>query len=239
MKISNLSVIQGWSQITDQEIDTFGDNGDFFRQHLLNPALLELLGDVNGKTVLDAGCGTGYLSRMLAMKGAKMTGLEPAESMSRFAVSKEKATPLGITYLQEDLSEFHSEGKFDSVVSNMVFMDIPTYETAIKNCINALKSHGSFIFSISHPCFEDVGDEWEKSKQVTVREYLKEYEVERHHAYSFHRPLSTYINLVVESGCEIVKMIEPKLDEAAAQENPRGLREIHIPSFVIIHAVKK
>ncbi|OGK30106.1 hypothetical protein A3I56_00390 [Candidatus Roizmanbacteria bacterium RIFCSPLOWO2_02_FULL_43_10] len=239
MSITNQSVIQGWSKVTDQEIDAFGDSGDFFRQHLLNPTLLDLLGDVNGKTILDAGCGTGYLSRMLARKGAKVTGVEPGESMFKFADSKEKEAPLGITYLQEDLSEFHSEEKFDSVVSNMVFMDIPRYENAMHNCIDSLKPHGSFIFSISHPCFEDVGDEWEDKKQVVVKEYLKVYEIKRHHAYSFHRPLSIYINQIIENGCEIVKMIEPKLDEVVAQENPRGQRDVHIPSFVIIHAVRK
>lgn len=239
MSISNQTIIQGWSQITPQEIDEFGDTGDFFRQHLLNPELLELLGDVKDKAILDAGCGTGYLSRILARKGAKMTGVEPAESMFLHAVSKEKEAPLGITYLQEDLSEFHSKEKFDIVVSNMVFMDIPDYEKAIQNCINSLKSGGSFIFSISHPCFEDVGDEWEEHKRVAVKEYLSDYEVKRHHAYSFHRPLSTYINLIVESGCEIVKIIEPKLDEAVALENSRGQRDVHVPSFVIIHAVRK
>src|SRR3989344_2542163 len=144
MPITNKAVIKGWSQITDQEIDAFGDNGDFFRQHLLNSALLKLLGDVKGKIILDAGCGTGYLSRMLARKGARMVGVEPAESMFKFAISKEKEAPLGITYLQEDLSEFHSEEKFDSVVSNMVFMDIPRYENAMHNCIDSLKPHGSF-----------------------------------------------------------------------------------------------
>lgn len=239
MLISNQQVIQGWSQITPQEIDEFGDSGDFFRQHLLNPALLELLGDVKGKTILDAGCGTGYLSRMLAARGAKMTGVEPAESMFNYAVFKEKENPLGIIYLQEDLSEYHSKEKFDVVVSNMVLMDIPDYETAMRNCINVIKPSGTFIFSISHPCFEDIGDEWEKHQQVFVKEYLQEYEVERYHAYSFHRPLSTYINLLVESDCEIVKMVEPKLDEAAALENPKGRREVHVPSFVIIHAMRK
>ena len=37
---------------------------------LLNPALFQLLPDVKGKRVLDAGCGEGYLSRKLARLGA-------------------------------------------------------------------------------------------------------------------------------------------------------------------------
>lgn len=36
--------------------------------------LLDLLGDLEGRAVLDAGCGQGYLSRMLAARGARVTG---------------------------------------------------------------------------------------------------------------------------------------------------------------------
>ncbi len=38
--------------------------------------VLDLLGDVVGKDVLDAGCGQGYLSRMLAARGARVTGID-------------------------------------------------------------------------------------------------------------------------------------------------------------------
>lgn len=239
MKISNQDIIRGWSQVSEEEMEAFGDGGDFFRQHLLNPALLKLLGNVSGKSILDAGCGTGYLSRILARKGAKMTGVEPTDVLFKYSLTKEKENPLGIHHLQQDLSNFNSEQKFDVVVSNMVFMDIPEYEKAINNCIASLKSQGIFIFSISHPCFEDVGDEWEKNKQIVVKEYLKEYEVKRNHGYSFHRPLSTYINFIIKCGCEIVQMIEPQLPENIAKENSNGQREVHVPSFVLIYAIKK
>lgn len=39
---------------------------DFAKQHLINPVLLRMLGDLARQRILDAGCGTGYLSRMLA-----------------------------------------------------------------------------------------------------------------------------------------------------------------------------
>lgn len=239
MKISNQDVIREWSKVSDQEIEAHGDNGDFFRQHLLNPALLKLIGNVRGKTILDAGCGNGYLSRIMARKGAIMTGIEPSNALFKYALAKERANPLGIHYLQQDLSEFNSEQKFDVVVSNMVFMDIPEYEKAMDNCIASLKPHGRFIFSISHPCFEDVGDEWESQKQLVVKEYFKEYEVKQNYGYSFHRPLSTYLNFVIKSDCEVVEVVEPQLADVVAKENPKGERDVHVPSFVIIHAIKK
>ncbi|MBA2394746.1 MAG: methyltransferase domain-containing protein [Ktedonobacteraceae bacterium] len=70
----------------------------------MNPVLFSLLGDVTGKTILDAGCGQGYLCRLLARKGAKVTGIEPAESWFNYALQKEHTEPLGIMYQQEDLS---------------------------------------------------------------------------------------------------------------------------------------
>jgi 2-polyprenyl-3-methyl-5-hydroxy-6-metoxy-1,4-benzoquinol methylase len=61
-------------------IDVYGDEGDPMRRYILNPGLFGLLGNVANRTILDAGCGTGYLCRMLAKQGAQVTGIEPAAS---------------------------------------------------------------------------------------------------------------------------------------------------------------
>jgi 2-polyprenyl-3-methyl-5-hydroxy-6-metoxy-1,4-benzoquinol methylase len=42
---------------------------------LLEP-LLALLGEIAGRRVLDAGCGEGYLARLLAARGAHVTGID-------------------------------------------------------------------------------------------------------------------------------------------------------------------
>jgi len=42
------------------------------------PVLLDLAGDISGLAVLDAGCGAGYLSRILAARGAHVTGVDIA-----------------------------------------------------------------------------------------------------------------------------------------------------------------
>jgi len=50
--------------------------------------LLEFAGDVSGLTVLDAGFGEGYVSRMLAERGANVTGIEVARRLVELARSK-------------------------------------------------------------------------------------------------------------------------------------------------------
>lgn len=125
---TNQDLIDQWSLVTSQSIDEYGDEGDMSKKNLLNPALFELLGDLKGKKVLDVGMGGGYLSRLMAKKGAQVTGLEPSKSMYQYAASKEQIDQLGIQFINQDLSQMTQfQNEFDVVVSNMVFLDIPDW----------------------------------------------------------------------------------------------------------------
>lgn len=237
LDITNQQAIAAWSTAPQELVESFGDEGDFARQHLLNPALFALLGDVAGKHILDAGCGQGYLCRLLAGRGAIVAGVEPAGPWYSYAVEREQQQPLGITYLQADVSLLQDmQDRFDCVVANMVFMDIPDYKAAMHNCVAALKSGGSFIFSLLHPCFEEPASEWAKKGYVEVREYLQEYTTPQSYAYLFHRPLSAYINFLIEEGCLLRKMLEPRLSEELAHQDALAERSLHVPQFVVIRA---
>ena len=132
-------------------------DGDFGRLHLLNPALLRMLGDVRSQRILDAGCGHGYLSRMLAARSARVTGVEPAQALYDYATEKEASDQAGVSYVQADLCRLPDlGGPFDALVANMVFLDIPDWAGAMKACIDSLGAGGLLVFSIVHPCFEQL-----------------------------------------------------------------------------------
>lgn len=145
------------------------------------------------------------------------------------AVLEALAEPLGIDYVQGDLSEPFA-GAFDAVIANMVFQDIPDYREAVRNCVAALRPGGSLIFSLVHPCFEESAAEWAAKGYVAVREYLQEHTRlwRAGGPPHFHRPLSAYLNLVIESGCVIRRVVEPGL-----ATDPRNA---HVPSFIVVHA---
>ena len=63
---TNADAIAAWSHYPEHLIEGFSEEGDLVRQYLLNPTIFTLLGDVRGKRLLDAGCGQGYLCRLLA-----------------------------------------------------------------------------------------------------------------------------------------------------------------------------
>jgi 2-polyprenyl-3-methyl-5-hydroxy-6-metoxy-1,4-benzoquinol methylase len=240
--ISNQDNIRAWSAFSQELIEHFGDEGDAARQYLLNPTLFELFGKIPGQRFLDAGCGTGYLCRLLAKHGAGVVGVEPAQSLYAYAVQREQAERLGITYLQKDLSllvDYHDD--FDVVVANMVLMDIVDYQPAMRNCIVALRSGGLFVFSLLHPCFDEVDSPqfpkgWRAKGYVRVEEYFQEFAVKQDWGYYFHRPLSDYLNLVIEQHCVIRKVVEPRLSpESISRIGPRNA---HVPNFIVVSAVK-
>ena len=54
---------------------------DYYRDAFNRPAFLDFLPDLSGRAGLDLGCGEGGMTRDLAVRGARMTGLDRAEAM--------------------------------------------------------------------------------------------------------------------------------------------------------------
>jgi len=234
---TNADAIAAWGAAVDH-LDDWSDEGDFIRRHLLNPAIFDLLGAVAGRNILDAGCGHGYLCRLLARRGAHVTGVEPAAPLLQLAVAHEAREPLGIRYLGADLSIADLPGGFDAVVANMVLMDIPDDVAAMRTCVAALRPGGDLVVSLTHPCFEAASSDWATRGCVEVREYLAPYTKEQGYAPGFHRPLSHYLNTVIDAGCVIRRLVEPGLDAHWGQRGPAFERNVHVPSVIVLHAVK-
>lgn len=210
-KPTNADVIQAWSGYPKHLIEGFGEEGDLLRKYLLNPTIFAFLeGDVRGKRILDAGCGQGYLCRLLAKLGVRVTGVEPAEAFYKYALLREESERLGIEYVQADLSTWTPPpDPFDMVIANMVLMDIPDYESALNTCVAALASQGRLIVSLLHPCLEESESAWKDKGYVEVRDYFRERAVKQEYGYFIHRPLSTYLNSIIRAGCMIQSVIEP------------------------------
>ena len=239
--LTNADAIRAWAASADR-VGDFDDEGDSARRWLLNPTIFALLGEPKCRRILDAGCGQGYLSRLLARHEAQVTGLEPAMPWYAAAVAQEETCPLGIVYVQADLSTLPSTqpqlvGTFDVVIANMVLMDIPDYEAAIRSCAAVLVPGGIFICTLLHPCFEESGVAWLRKRSIETRDYLHPTTREQGIGYLFHRPLSSYINTLLNAGFTLRRMIEPQLSEEGARVLGND-RDCHVPSFVALLLVK-
>jgi 2-polyprenyl-3-methyl-5-hydroxy-6-metoxy-1,4-benzoquinol methylase len=237
--VSEEELMRQWAAAFRASAEEFGPEGDFGRRYLLNPTLFALLGEVEGIRILDAGCGRGYLARMLAVRGARVTGIEPAPEGYSYALLEEQRAPLGVELVQDDLTRpFGLEEVFDAVVANMVFMDIADYRAAMRNCVRALRPGGRFVFSLLHPCFEEPSSAWPSQRFVTVHEYLRPHRFQQGISYGFHRPLSHYLNYTIRAGCCIDEIVEPQLAPELAAADPVYERNVHVPSYIVIAARK-
>ena len=136
---------------------------DTYRELYNNPAFFDFVGDLSGQSVLDAGCGEGFNTRLLARRGARMTGVDISPRMIDLARAEEEREPLGIRYQVasvSNLSVFVDE-TFDAVVSTMTLTDSADYEGAIREFWRVLRPEGLLAFSICHPCFTHGVRCWE------------------------------------------------------------------------------
>jgi 2-polyprenyl-3-methyl-5-hydroxy-6-metoxy-1,4-benzoquinol methylase len=239
MAWTNETAITRWNTATTREsLAATAVDGDFAKRQLVNPVLLRLLGDVRGLRVLDAGCGNGYLSRMLAERGAHVVGVEPTDVMVTFARERETELAQGVAYVQADLARLPDlGGPFDAVVCSMVLMAIPDWRPAMRACVAALRPGGVFVFAVVHPAFEELFGTWRAHGEYRVRRYLVEYEIVGPTATDFHRPISAYLNELASLGCRLREFAEPGLDPAAADPEIPGLDGyVHLPNFLIVAA---
>lgn len=103
--------------------------------------------------VLDLGCGTGTLTRLLAERGFEMTGLDNSAEMLEIAREKEPESGNTILYLYQDMREFELYGTVRAVVS---ICDSINYITEPESLVqvfrlvnNYLEKDGIFIFDLN------------------------------------------------------------------------------------------
>lgn len=99
-----------------------------------NYTLLQELGDLRGKSVLDVGCGEGYFSRLVKRLGAEsVMGVDLSEKMIDIAKRKEAREGLGISYACKDLTQLDLPGqRFDVVICSFVLSLAGSTATLLK-----------------------------------------------------------------------------------------------------------
>jgi ubiquinone/menaquinone biosynthesis C-methylase UbiE len=215
------SVQEFWDRVAADWDIQVGDDGDSNRRLNSDPCLWRLAGDVRGLTVLDAGCGTGYLSAKLREKGAIVTGIDFSLAMIEIARRKRP----GVTFHVDSCSKLETQppGHFDLIIANYVLMDVEDLRGCVRAFHRVLKPGGIAVVIFSHPCFPQgkstdadgigVSYEWnynyfEESRRVDPPwgHFTSEF-------IWFHRPLSTYWSEFTLAGFEVLDLDEPKLEE--------------------------
>lgn len=249
-KISENEVAEYWNANAPVWIDQVEKGFDVYREELNNPAIFEFIGDMRGKRILDAGCGEGRNTRLLAKRGADVCGVDLSEVLVGRAREEEAQAKLGIRYFTGSYCRmpFFQDEEFDLVASFMAMMDGPDYEGAVSEIQRVLKPGGELVFSITHPCFMTSGYGWVTNQEgnktkLTVAGYFDKEPYVEHWKFShsvnadhlpefaipcFPRTLCEYLNPLMDAGFSLVHLNEPRPSEEICKKYPSflGWRDI-------------
>jgi len=233
-----------WNAAAEQYDAAVASGKDWRKQHVIRPAVFELLGQVADQDILDAGCGPGWLSVELAQRGARVVGIDAAEQMILRAREQAAAASQSVRFTQADLRSSLplEDNSFDGIVSSMVLMDIPNVDTALAEFRRLLRPSGRLVFSITHPCFfmwfwtRDASGKklWKPvDDYLTIRSDMHYFWGPTRH---YHRPLSWYIGALASAGFVVDALLEPTPDFERSPEKDHVWR---IPDFVVIRALPR
>ena len=144
-----------------EEVKKFNDiaekwwdlEGEFKPLHQINPLRVNFIKErvqLEGKRVLDIGCGGGILSEALSSAGADVIGIAASSQTIGVAKSHANAVNSKVTYIESTIEEFLLNNKndlFDVITCLEMLEHVPAPNQIIENCHSLLKDNGDIFLS--------------------------------------------------------------------------------------------
>ena len=194
------------AQIRREQIES---GADLTFNEVFKPLLISRIKSLSPSNVLEVGAGTGHISKELSELGFSVTAIEPSAGM--YGVAKDVLSLSDVRLLNCTSLELEKNELYEVAFSHLVAHVVDDLNEFFESVGRHLKATSHFIFSIPHPCFYNeykgfFGDEYNymtpmtKNVSFTITKDSKNTisGVPYHH-----RPLSEYINKLVESGFAI------------------------------------
>jgi SAM-dependent methyltransferase len=215
--------------VPDSDYDTFAEAYAAENETSLNnayyerPATLALAGDVSGRRILDAGCGSGPLFAALRERGAVVTGFDRSAGMIELARRRLGAeADLRVADLADPLP--YPDDAFDDVIASLVLHYLQDWGPALAELRRVLKTGGRLIVSVGHPtadyCFERLSgrrpdyfetyrttEEWTLAGQTVQVSF-------------WNRPLHAMTDAFTRAGFRLSVLSEPQPTPAARELFP-------------------
>jgi SAM-dependent methyltransferase len=228
----------GWDESASAWIADMGEEGDFSRQFILDPAMLARIDPSRYRNALDVGCGEGRFCRKLRERGIAATGIDPTAALLRRARSLDR-TSRYVDGRAEDLP-FPNE-IFDLVVSYLTFIDIEDGDAAIAEMARVLAPGGSLLIAnLSSFATANGGKCWTSGDDRRIPHFsFDNYHEERADWVSwrgikiqnFHRPMTYYMTALIGAGLELVHFDEP---QPVGGDPDRAAWFRQVPYFVLM-----
>jgi cyclopropane fatty-acyl-phospholipid synthase-like methyltransferase len=210
---------------------------------LEKPVFMQLLPEVQGKHILDIGCGDGGFGvELLDRHCASYTGLEPAAAMAATAKSAVGERGTIIEGRAEDWT--YPPAAYDCVVSRLTLHYIADLARLFAQVFNSLKSGGTFIFSVLHPVItassKSMGgprQDWIVDDYFVPGERVLDWM--QGQVIQYHRTVEDYFGTMQRSGFRVTALRESRPDPALfANDLALLARRNRIPLFLLMAGEK-
>jgi SAM-dependent methyltransferase len=232
-------VDNGWQDSADAWVADMGDHGDFGRRYVLDPVMLPRALACAPQRALDVGCGEGRFCRLLRQHGIETVGLDPTPALLATA----RARDAGGTYVEGVAERLpFDDAAFDLVVSYLTLIDIPDVTSAIPEMARVLAPGGMLLIAnlngFNTACADRdwVHDADGRRLHFPVDHYLDEramwIEWRGIRIVNHHRPLSTYMRLLLDAGLVLTYFGEPEPTADASPSRAASYRRV--PWFMVM-----
>ncbi len=208
------------------------------------PASLELLGDVAGLEVLDAGCGPGIVSQILANAGAHVRAFDVTPEM--VALARRRCEGLDVAVREADFShplDWVADESVDRVVCSLALDYVERLEPVFREFARVIRAGGMLVFSMGHPMRD-----WMDPRTHGGKSYFEINRWGMHwtgfgepnpYVESYRRPLQDILNPLVAAGWRLDRFVEPLPAPEMETVDPRHFAELsHAPGFICVRACK-
>ncbi|MBQ2904225.1 MAG: class I SAM-dependent methyltransferase [Clostridia bacterium] len=214
------------------------------------PAMRKLLPDLNGRSVLDLGCGYGHNCIDFVGRGAaRVVGIDISEKM--LAVAKEESAHVKIEYRNMSMTDISDlDEKFDFIYSSLAFHYVKDFDAFANDMYSVLSEGGLLLFSQEHPIITSTVDgaghfnKNENGEKVSYTFSNYNQPGERRIRWyvdgviKYHRTFSDIINALANAGFVVEAVCEPVPEEWVIEKVPAWSKEFIKPNFLIIKARK-
>jgi SAM-dependent methyltransferase len=188
---------------------------------------LQLIADLNGKSVLELGCGSGHTLHYLykEKRASELWALDLSQEQLQFTKDFLARENISVNLFLSSMDENPGipESHFDLVISIYALGWTPDITRTISLVYSYLKPGGKFIFSWEHPVYQCFDHDPDTGRYFINHSYLDE-SPERKPSWRGveivlqPRKLSTFVNAICEAGLIIDRLIESEPNLSLAKE---------------------
>lgn len=245
-----------WEPVADWYDNMLETDEDSYQAQVVGPNLLRMMRISQTDRVVDLGCGQGFFSRLFALQGAKVTGVDASPELIQKA--QEHTGSANIRFLTEPAQTTSlQDGCADVITIVLALQNMEDMRAVFRECARLLTPRGRMYLVLNHPAFRiPQNSDWiyDSKTQIQSRrvaQYLSQAKIKidmtpgktehKIFTWSFHHSLQSYVNQLFQAGFVTCRM-EEWASHKESQPGPRARAEDQarkeIPLFLCIEARK-